>query len=83
MIKLCWIAMKTIWIKEITRFSRIWIQTLLSPVITMSLYFIIFGSLIGSRIGDMDGVNYKQFIVPGLIMMSVINNSYANVCSSF
>ncbi|MGP1871307.1 MAG: ABC transporter permease [Arsenophonus sp.] len=83
MIKLCWIAMKTIWIKEITRFSRIWIQTLLSPVITMSLYFIIFGSLIGSKIGDMDGVNYKQFIVPGLIMMSVINNSYANVCSSF
>lgn len=83
MIQLYWVAMKTIWIKEITRFARIWVQTLLPPVITMSLYFIIFGSLIGSRIGNMDGVNYMQFIVPGLIMMSVITNSYANVCSSF
>ncbi|MGP1923451.1 MAG: ABC transporter permease [Arsenophonus sp. NEOnobi-MAG3] len=83
MIKLYWVAMKTIWIKEITRFTRIWIQTLLPPVITMSLYFIIFGSLIGSRIGNMDGINYMQFIVPGLIMMSVITNAYTNVCSSF
>lgn len=83
MIQLYWVAMKTIWIKEITRFARIWVQTLLPPVITMSLYFIIFGSLIGARIGNMDGVNYMQFIVPGLIMMSVITNAYANVCSSF
>ncbi|WMY96173.1 MAG: ABC transporter permease [Arsenophonus sp.] len=83
MIQLYWVAMKTIWIKEITRFARIWVQTLLPPVITMSLYFIIFGSLIGSRIGEMDGVNYMQFIVPGLIMMSVITNAYSNVCSSF
>ncbi|WMY96799.1 MAG: ABC transporter permease [Arsenophonus sp.] len=83
MIQIYWIAMKTIWIKEITRFARIWVQTLLPPVITMSLYFIIFGSLIGSRIGEMDGVNYMQFIVPGLIMMSVITNAYSNVCSSF
>ncbi|HGJ5884594.1 ABC transporter permease [Arsenophonus sp.] len=83
MTQLYWVAMKTIWIKEITRFARIWVQTLLPPVITMSLYFIIFGSLIGSRIGNMDGVNYMQFIVPGLIMMSVITNAYANVCSSF
>ncbi|PAV02075.1 ABC transporter permease [Arsenophonus sp. ENCA] len=83
MTHLYWVAMKTIWIKEITRFARIWVQTLLPPVITMSLYFIIFGSLIGSRIGNMDGVNYMQFIVPGLIMMSVITNAYANVCSSF
>lgn len=83
MIQPYWIAMKTIWTKEVTRFTRIWVQTLLPPVITMSLYFIIFGNLIGSRIGDMDGVNYMQFIVPGLIMMSVITNSYANVCSSF
>lgn len=83
MIQLYWVAMKTIWIKEITRFARIWVQTLLPPVITMSLYFIIFGSLIGARIGDMDGVNYMQFIVPGLIMMSVITNAYTNVCSSF
>ncbi|EKT54225.1 ABC transporter permease [Providencia sneebia] len=83
MITLYWVALKTIWIKEITRFTRIWVQTLLPPVITMSLYFIIFGNLIGSRIGDMGGVDYMQFIVPGLIMMSVITNSYANVCSSF
>ncbi|WGL98904.1 ABC transporter permease [Arsenophonus sp. aPb] len=83
MIQLYWVAMKTIWIKEITRFARIWVQTLLPPVITMSLYFIIFGHLIGARIGNMDGVNYMQFIVPGLIMMSVITNAYANVCSSF
>lgn len=83
MIKLYWVAMKTIWLKEITRFARIWVQTLLPPVITMSLYFIIFGSLIGARIGNMDGVNYMQFIVPGLIMMSVVTNAYANVCSSF
>ncbi|MFP3014100.1 MAG: ABC transporter permease [Arsenophonus sp.] len=83
MIKFYWVAMKTIWIKEVTRFSRIWVQTLLPPVITMSLYFIIFGSLIGSKIGNMDGVNYVQFIIPGLIMMSVITNAYSNVCSSF
>ncbi|NRN27912.1 ABC transporter permease [Photorhabdus heterorhabditis] len=83
MIQLYWVALKTIWIKEITRFGRIWVQTLLPPVITMSLYFIIFGSLIGSRIGEMGGVDYMQFIVPGLIMMSVITNSYANVSSSF
>ncbi|MGP1930517.1 MAG: ABC transporter permease [Arsenophonus sp. ET-YP4-MAG3] len=83
MIQLYWVIIKTIWTKEITRFLRIWIQTLLPPVITMTLYFIIFGSLIGSRIGNMDGVNYSQFIVPGLIMMSVITNAYTNVCSSF
>ncbi|AVK36824.1 ABC-type multidrug transport system, permease component [Morganella morganii IS15] len=80
---LYWVALKTIWRKEITRFMRIWIQTLIPPVITMSLYFIIFGNLIGNRIGEMGGVGYMQFIVPGLIMMSVITNSYANVSSSF
>ncbi|MDR0805164.1 MAG: ABC transporter permease [Enterobacteriaceae bacterium] len=83
MIQLYWIALKSIWIKEVTRFGRIWIQTLVPPVITMTLYFIIFGNLIGSRIGDMQGVDYMQFIVPGLIMMSVITNSYSNVASSF
>ncbi|MGV7959998.1 ABC transporter permease [Photorhabdus tasmaniensis] len=83
MIQLYWVALKTLWIKEITRFGRIWVQTLLPPVITMSLYFVIFGSLIGSRIGKMGGVDYMQFIVPGLIMMAVITNSYANVSSSF
>jgi len=77
------IALKSIWIKEISRFLRIWIQTLVPPVITMSLYFVIFGNLIGSRIGEMSGFSYMSFIVPGLIMMSVITNSYSNVASSF
>lgn len=77
------IALMTILRKEIKRFLRIWVQTLIPPVITMTLYFIIFGSLIGSRIGDMGGVDYMSFVVPGLIMMSVITNSYANVVSSF
>ena len=80
---LYWIALKSIWRKEVTRFLRIWLQTLIPPVITMSLYFIIFGNLIGSRVGDMGGFSYMAFIVPGLIMMSVITNSYTNVCSSF
>ncbi|CDH05124.1 putative transport protein (ABC superfamily,membrane) [Xenorhabdus bovienii str. oregonense] len=83
MIQLYWVALKTLWMKEITRFGRIWVQTLLPPVITMSLYFVIFGNLVGSRIGEMSGFSYMQFIVPGLIMMSVITNSYANVSSSF
>ncbi len=78
-----WIALTTIWIKECTRFLRIWIQTLVPPAITMSLYFIIFGNLIGERIGQMGGFSYMEFIVPGLIMMSVITNAYANVASSF
>lgn len=78
-----WIAFTTILIKEIRRFTRIWAQTLLPPAITMALYFVIFGNLIGPRIGQMDGYNYMEFIVPGLIMMSVITNSYANVVSSF
>lgn len=79
-------ALKTIWIKECTRFLRIWVQTLVPPAITMTLYFVIFGSLIGDRIdetGGMGGVSYMSFIVPGLIMMSVITNSYSNVASSF
>lgn len=78
-----WIAFSTIVIKEIRRFTRIWAQTLLPPAITMSLYFVIFGNLIGPRIGEMDGHYYMDFIVPGLIMMSVITNSYSNVVSSF
>lgn len=77
------IAFRTILIKEIRRILRIWPQTLLPPVITMSLYFVIFGKMIGSRVGEMGGVPYMQFIVPGLIMMSVITNSYSNVVSSF
>ncbi|GEK48280.1 transport permease protein [Bisbaumannia pacifica] len=77
------IALWTLLVKEIKRFTRIWPQTLLPPSITMTMYFIIFGSLIGSRIGEMDGFDYMDFIVPGLIMMSVITNSYSNVASSF
>jgi len=77
------IALQSILNKETNRFLRIWVQTLLPPAITMSLYFVIFGSLIGSRIGDMGGFSYMEFIVPGLIMMAVITNSYSNVASSF
>ncbi len=78
-----WIALLTILRKEIKRFTRIWIQTLLPPAITMVLYFVIFGQLIGGRIGAMGGVSYIDFVAPGLIMMAVITNSYANVSSSF
>ncbi|MCG3884682.1 ABC transporter permease [Photobacterium leiognathi] len=78
-----WIAFKSLITKEIYRFTRIWVQTLVPPAITMTLYFIIFGNLIGSRIGDMEGFSYMAYIVPGLIMMSVITNSYSNVASSF
>lgn len=78
-----WIAFLTIVRKEIKRFTRIWIQTLLPPAITMILYFVIFGKLIGSRIGDMGGFSYIEFVAPGLIMMAVITNAYANVSSSF
>lgn len=81
--KQSWIAFYTILRKEIRRFTRIWVQTLVPPVITMSLYFVIFGQLIGSRIGQIQGVSYMQFIVPGLIMMSALTNSFANVASSF
>lgn len=77
------VAFQTIVMKEITRWLRIWSQTLLPPAITMTLYFVIFGNLIGSRVGEMDGFGYMEYIVPGLIMMSVITNSYGNVVSSF
>jgi ABC-2 type transport system permease protein len=78
-----WLAFLTIVIKEVRRFLRIWPQTLVPPAITVVLYFIIFGRLIGARIGTMGGFSYMQFVVPGLIMMAVINNAYANVVSSF
>lgn len=77
------IAFETIVIKEIRRFTRIWVQTLVPPAITIALYFVVFGNLVGRRIGDMGGFNYMEFIVPGLIMMAVIQNSYSNVVSSF
>ncbi|GAB2511155.1 ABC transporter permease [Pseudoxanthomonas sangjuensis] len=77
------VALGTIVRREVARILRIWGQTLVPPAITMTLYFLIFGGLIGSRIGDMGGFSYMQFIVPGLVMMSVIQNSYGNISSSF
>jgi ABC-2 type transport system permease protein len=78
-----WIGFRTIVIREYGRIMRIWGQTLVPSAVTATLYFVIFGSLIGRRVGQMDGIPYMQYIAPGLIMMSVITNSYANVVSSF
>jgi ABC-2 type transport system permease protein len=78
-----YVAFLTILKKEIKRYLRIWTQTLLPSAITMSLYFVIFGTLIGSRIGEMGGFTYMEFVVPGLIMMAIVTNSYSNVVSSF
>ncbi len=77
------VALTTIVLREVLRFLRIWLQTLLPPVVVTSLYFIIFGNLIGPRIGSMAGYGYNEFIMPGLVMMAVITNSYSNVVSSF
>nr|WP_230979456.1 ABC transporter permease [Steroidobacter gossypii] len=77
------VGFNTIVIREFSRIIRIWGQTIVPPAITATLYFVIFGSLIGRRIGDMGGYTYIQYIAPGLIMMSVITNSYGNVVSSF
>ena len=78
-----YIAFTTLLVKEIRRFMRIWMQTILPAAITMTLYFIIFGNLIGSQLNDIHGLKYIDYIVPGIILMAVINNSYANVVSSF
>jgi ABC-2 type transport system permease protein len=78
-----WVSFQTILTKEVLRFTRIWVQTILPSVITTTLYFVIFGRLIGDRIGPMDGLPYLDFIVPGLVLMAVITNAYANVVSSF
>jgi ABC-2 type transport system permease protein len=78
-----WIAFMTLVVKEIRRFTRIWMQTLVPPAITIVLYFVIFGRLIGPRIGQMEGYSYMDFVVPGLIMLSVITSSFGNVVSSF
>ena len=83
MLRQFWIAYLTITRKEIYRFMRIWVQTIIPPVVMVALYFIIFGNLIGQRIGEMDGMVYMDFIMPGLVMMSIITNSYGNVVSSF
>jgi len=76
-------ALKTIVLKEVRRFARIWIQTVLPPMITTALYFIIFGHLIGSQLAPVSGYSYMDYIVPGLILMAIITNAYANVVSSF
>jgi len=78
-----WIAFKTLVVKEIRRFMRIWIQTIVPPAVSAVLYMTIFGTLIGTRIGEMDGHPYINFVVPGIIMMSIITNSYSNAVSSF
>ncbi len=78
-----WTAYITIVIKEVRRFIRIWPQTILPPAVTTGLYFVIFGTLIGRRIGEMGGFSYMEFVAPGLIMMTIITNSYSNVASSF
>jgi ABC-2 type transport system permease protein len=78
-----WTGFRTIVIREYGRIIRIWSQTLLPSAITTSLYFVIFGSLIGRRVGAMGGVDYRAYIAPGLIMMQIIQNSYGNVVSSF
>jgi ABC-2 type transport system permease protein len=78
-----WISLTSIARKEMIRIFRIWVQTLVPPVITMTLYFVIFGSFIGSQLGDIGGYDYMAFIAPGLIMMSIITNSYSNTVSSF
>ncbi|MBC1621040.1 ABC transporter permease [Listeria welshimeri] len=83
MFNLYYTALKSLAAKETNRYMRIWVQTLVPPVITTSLYFIIFGKMIGNRIGEMNGFSYMEYIVPGLIMMSVITSSYSNVSSSF
>ena len=82
-LKANYVAFKTILIKEVLRFMRIWLQTLLPAGISMGLYLLIFGNLIGSRMGDVQGIPYRDFIVPGIILMAVITNSYSNVVSSF
>jgi ABC-2 type transport system permease protein len=78
-----WISFYTILDKEVSRIFRIWMQTLLPPVITQSLYFLVFGTFVGSRIGEIDGVKYMQFIIPGIVLMAVIVASFSNTVSSF
>src|SRR5882672_5598710 len=78
-----WVGFSTIIIREFNRIVRIWGQTIVPPTVTATLYFVIFGSLIGKRVGQVGGYDYMQYIAPGLIMMTVIGNSYGNVVSSF
>jgi ABC-2 type transport system permease protein len=77
------VAYKTMVRKELTRSFRIWKQTFVPPVINTILYFIVFGSLIGQRIGEMGGFDYIEFIIPGLIMMTVINAAFMSTAAGF
>lgn len=81
--KATWISLYTLIDKEVVRIFRIWMQSLLPSVVTTSLYFLIFGAFIGQRIGEVEGVSYLEFVVPGLVMMAIITNSFSNVVSSF
>ncbi len=81
--KQIWISYQTLAWKELVRCFRIWPQTIVPPAITMTLYFVIFGKLVGSQIHSLDGFTYMQYIVPGLVMMAVITNAYLNTSSSF
>lgn len=78
-----WTAFYTMLRKDVVRMFRIWVQTFLPSVITSSLYFLIFGTVLGSRIGEMQGVDYMSFVVPGLVMLSIVTNSYANTSFTF
>ncbi|MDH3654180.1 MAG: ABC transporter permease [Myxococcales bacterium] len=76
------IALKTLFLKEVRRFSKVWLQTILSPLVTTSLYFLVFGVALGSRLREISGVPYIQFVVPGLVMMTMIRDSFLNTSSS-
>lgn len=78
-----WISYYTMLRKDIVRMFRIWGQTFLPSVVTSVLYFLVFGSVLGSRIGDMQGIDYLQFVVPGLVMLAVVTNAYANTSFTF
>lgn len=76
------VALKTLFIKEVRRFSKVWMQTVFSPLITTSLYFLVFGVALGSRLREVNGVPYIEFVIPGLVMMGIITNSFLNCSSS-
>ena len=76
------ISLKTLFLKEVRRFSKVWLQTVLSPLVTTSLYFLVFGVALGSRLREISGVPYIQFVVPGLVMMTMVRDSFLNTSSS-
>src|SRR3989338_8648277 len=78
-----WTAFYTMLRKDMVRIFRIWVQTFIPSVITSALYFLIFGTVLGSRIGQMQGVDYMSFVVPGLVMLAIVTNAYANSSFTF